>query len=212
MPAFVRKHAATVLIALVTTLVAGGSFVWAHNAPSQGHVTLAHNADKVKGLTILPLKKVSTSATEDNDAEGRANAQKVKLYEKGPFQVYGKCWLNDAQPDNHGTTAAVFLQTAEGGTIFSSANGDSSGNSFIGPKTFEEQRHLLSQSSYAGTGSPGTLNITDPEAGGFYAAAASSRVMGDLLLGTKVGTPPTGTGVFGSGNRCIFGGTLTYRG
>ena len=215
MPAFVRNHAATFAIAFVTAMVAGGSFVWAHNAPSEGHVTRAHTADKVRGMTVLPLKKVSSSAESDSGSaynDARAAAQKVTLFQKDPFTVYLKCFTDVSQSDNPFVLGEIYVDTSGGKAIFSSDNDDGSGNGYIDGSTPEDERQILTTGSAAGPGNPGVVNITDAEYGIFYAVGGSTHIEGQLFLGTKVGTPEAGNGPFGSGNRrCLAGGTINWK-
>lgn len=215
---FVRKHAATFVVAFVTALVTGGSFVWAHNNPSGGHVTYAHKAgtaNKVKGMTVLPLKKVSSSAQSDaasnSQAIARAAAKKVVLFQKAPFKVYLKCFTDTEQPDNPWVFGEIFIQTSGGKAVFASSDEDGSSNAYLVSSTPEQERQLVTESSSAGTGNPGTLNVSDGSEGIFYAASGTTHIEGQLFMTTKVGTPEVGNGPFGSGRRCMASGTIHYR-
>jgi hypothetical protein len=201
------------VVATVSGMVAAGGMVAAHNNPSAGHVRFAHKAgqaNKVKGMQVLPLRKVSVSATDPSEDTARANATRVRIFAQGPLEVYAKCYRSTSDPANPGTHGEVYIRTSVGGTVFDGDSGDSS-NGFIGPSTPESERRLVSQSSFAGVGNPGTLNIIDAYKGAFYAAAGNRHLTGQLLLGTKVGTPPAGNGLFGAGDRCLFGGVVHWR-
>jgi hypothetical protein len=210
MPVFFRKHAATFVIAFVTAMVAGGSFVWAHNAPSDGHVTLAHKANKVEGLTILPLKKLASSFVGSSEEEARLEAKRIPLYSSGPLSVYGKCFSETSQTDNPGMFARIYLDTTRAGTVFDTADHDDSGNGFVGPDTDETDLELLTVSSYSGAPTVGTVNISDGDYMDFWAAAGQTHLTGQLFAGTRVG-PTSSDGVFGEEKTCFFGGTITSR-
>ena len=214
MKSMIGKHAVTIVVATVAAVVAAGGIVGAHNRPDAGHVLSAHKArraNKVSGYTRIPLKKVSPSATKDSVPAARDAAVKVPLGSAGPFRVYAKCFKETSSPDNPGVYAEIYLRTTVSGAVFESDDGDDSSNGFLAPSTPEDDRELLDQSSYAGPGNPGTLNITDAEEMTFWAAAGRTHVTGHLFTGTKVGSPEAGNGVFGAGDRCMFGGFLASR-
>lgn len=214
MSTVLRKGALAISVGSLAALIAAAGMVSAHNAPSAGHVRFAHKAgtaNKTVGFTPIPLKKVSPSATNPDENVARANATNLVLASRGPFTIFAKCFKETSTPSNPGVKAEIYIKTSAAGAIFSASGGDDTSNGFFGPSTPPADRELLSQSSYAGTGNPGTLNISDADDANFYAAGGNFRVTGDLFLGTKVGNPPAGAGVFGPGDRCLFGGTLTSR-
>jgi len=205
-----RSHLVTAIVAALAAtaaaLVTAGGLAGAHNAPSQGHVRLAHTVD---GLTIRRTVVVAPSATAATYDAARTSATRVTLATSGPFTVYAKCFKEISNPANPGVYGEISIRTTKGGAVFSSANEDDSSNGFLRPTTPETSRNLLTQSSYAGEVDPGTLNVTDAEDGTFYAAAKGAQLQGTLFLGTKVGSPAVGDGLFGAGDRCLFGGTFT---
>jgi hypothetical protein len=199
-----RKHLVTIVVATVAAVVAAGGIVGAHNNPSGGHVTFSH---KTQGFKPLPLKKVSSSAADASDETAREEADEIPLFSKGPLSVYAKCFTNDSS--NPLVKGEIYIRTTQGGAIFNSADEDSSSNAFLTPSTVEDQRQLVTTAS---ADAAGTVNLSDPEDGPFFAAAGSLQVNGLLFVGTKVGQPAVGNGLFGSGNRrCVFGGSITSR-
>jgi hypothetical protein len=204
----------TIVIAVLVVLGAAVGIGGAHNAYKSGHVLFAHRAGtaaKVTGFTRLPFKKLSPSATDAYEA-ARAAATKIQLFSKGALTIYAKCFKENGDPSNPGIYAEIYIKTSVGGAIFSSADGNSSSNGFLAPSTPEQQRQLSGADSYAGPyGDPGTLNISDAASTNFYAAVQKTDLIGNLFVGTKVGSPVVGDGVFGAGDRCIFGGTITSR-
>jgi hypothetical protein len=159
----------------------------------------------VAGLRTLRLKKVSPSVTAPTVEAARGSAFKIELFRQGPFTIYAKCFRENGDTTNPGVWGELYIRTRVGGAIFSSKSSNTS-NGFFKPSTPESDRQLDGGESYAGSGNPGTLNITDPAS--FYAAVGTTVLNGTYFIGTKVGSPPAGNGVFGAGDRCIFGGTI----
>ncbi|MDP3893819.1 hypothetical protein [Nocardioides sp.] len=166
-------------------------------------VTSKHLAPGATGLHQIPLRRLAPSATNVSEAAARAAAKPVVLFKNSTFTVYAKCYVENSEPANPGVHAEVFLQ-APSGTVFDSDERDS-GNGFIAAA--ETERKLADVYSYAGV-DPGTLNIISEDGTQFWAAHGSSVILGDVILGTKVGSPTAGNGVFGPGNRCLVGGQV----
>jgi hypothetical protein len=205
-----RKHAITVVVTGLGVLLVAAGIGGAHNNYQAGHVLFAHKAGtakKVKGFTPLALKKVSTSVSRSDTETARQDATKITLFHKSPFTIYAKCFKETSQPDNHGVWAEIYIKTSSPGAVFS-ADRSSSNNAFLDPSTPEDNRTLLQTDSYAGTVDPGTVNISDASHSNFWAAGQSTQLTGNLWSGTKVGSPIAGNGLFGAGDRCIFGGTI----
>jgi hypothetical protein len=169
-----------------------------------GEVPLAASADAREVLQV-PLTRVAPSASGADDATARGAASRVELASAGPLIVYGKCFVNNGNPANPGVRAEVFIDTTSSGAIFDGEDNDSS-NGFFAPSTAETDRILHGQSSFAGAGNPGTLNVIDSDEIEFYAASDNTGLAGRVFVATKVGSPPAGDGLFGPGNACIFGG------
>ena len=209
------RNLKTVIVAVIAAVVAAGGVVGAHNNPDGGHVKFAHEAGKAKrtaGFKPLALKKVSSSAADADQSVARANADKVPLFSKGPFSIYGKCFTDDSQSDNPWVFGEMFIEINQGGAIFDSDDEDGSGNGLLKPSTPEIDRQIGSTSSAAGTESPGLINAPDASELPFYAAAGSLQINGHVFVATKVGQPEVGNGPFGSGNRrCMFSGTMTWK-
>lgn len=209
-----RKHALTVVVTGLGVLLIAAGISGAHNNYQAGHVLFAHKAGtakKVKGFTPLALKKVSKSVTRSDTETARQDATKITLFQKSPFTIYAKCFKETSDPTNPGMFAEIYLKTSSPGAIFSSDGGADSNNGFLNPTTAEEDRRLTQTQSYAGSGDPGTLNVTDAGYTNFFAAGDTTQLTGNLWAGTKVGSPVVGNGVYGAGDRCIFSGVLNSR-
>jgi hypothetical protein len=202
-----RKHVVTIIVAAVAAVVAAGGIVGAHNAPSDGHVRLAHRAEKTDGFKPLALRKVSSSAADADQSVARDEADEIRLFSKGPFRIYAKCYTVTGTSDL--VVGEIYIRTTNGGAIFGTGDEDSSGNAFLTPATPEEERQLATTAS---ADDPGTVNIVDGGDMPFFAAVGKFQLNGNVFVGTKEGDPAAGGGLFGSGNRrCVFGGTITWR-
>lgn len=163
----------------------------------------------VQGLNRVALAKVATSADSASDTLARAAATPIELHASGPFRLYGKCFRNTSTPTNPTVKAELFIATNAPGAVYDGDGGDSSPG-FLEPGTPEIDRMVTDVASAAGP-DPGTNNLTDSEAGPFWAAQGTSQVTGQLFAGTKVGNPAAGNGIFGPGDGCIFGGYVISR-
>ena len=176
--------------------------------PNAARAETAGVADSLKGVQIGRFNtRVAPSATASPSTAARAAAQRVPLFAAGPITVYGKCYVDSTTAGNPFVSGELFIETSAEGVIYS-ADDSSTNNGFLSPSTPETNRELLSGGSAAGIGNPGTLNLTDADAGAFHAIAPGIAMQGQLTVGTKVGSPPAGDGVFGPGNACIFSGAV----
>jgi hypothetical protein len=181
--------------------------VLAGSVPNATRAQSAAVADSLRGIEIVRFNtRVAPSATATPQSAARAAAQRVPLIAEGPITVYGKCFVDSSTPGNPLVSAEIFVETSVGGVVYSADNGSSS-NGFLDPGTAEADAGLLNVASAAGVGNPGTLNVSDADAGAFYVIAPGLSIQGQLIAGTKVGSPPAGDGVFGPGDACIFAGT-----
>jgi hypothetical protein len=171
---------------------------------ANGAVQGQHLAPGAAGLHQITLRKVGPSVTAGTTDGARAAAQRLVLFRNSSFTISAKCFKENSNPANPGMRAEVYLEAGTG-TVFSSGEHDSS-NGFILPA--ETERRLADMTTYAGTMSPGSLNILDSGDSAFWAAHGSRFIQGDLAVGTKLGSPAVGNGVFGSGDRCLFAGTI----
>lgn len=180
--------------------------VLAGSVPNATRAQSAGVADSLQGMRIIRFnQRVASSATATPAATARAAAQRVPLVIQGPITIYGKCYVDSTTPGNPFVQGEIFVETSVGGVIYS-GDDSSSNNGFLDPGALETERELLSSGSAAGVGNPGTLNASDADAGAFYVIAPGLSIQGQLTVATKVGNPPAGDGVFGSGNACIFAG------
>lgn len=204
----VRGRSALVLVGALVLSAGLGAAVRALPDRGAGASEAALKASAAPTGKVV-LKKVGRSARNANLETAREAALKIKLFTEGPISIYGKCFGENSDPSNPGMRAEVYVKTQKAGGIFSADDG-STNNGFFGPGTAETNRTLVSESSYAGSGNPGTLNISDADSGNIYIAVKDTVVLGQLFVATKVGNPDAGNGVFGKpGDRCIFGGTFT---
>ena len=197
------------VVALVALVAALGGTAWALTNGSVKSKHIARNAVKDKHLKnqdTIKLRKLSPSATNADQNAARAEARRVTLHRSGPFRIYAKCYRSTNNPANPGMHLSVYLQTSPG-AVFDSSGSDTS-NSVLQAGEPETQRELAGVASFAGVGDPGTINISDHDDSPFYAAQGGGFIEGSLFVATKVGNPEDGSGVFGSGNKCMLGGTV----
>jgi hypothetical protein len=176
----------------------------AGSVPNAVRAQSAATADSLRGASRFN-KRVAPSATGTPANTTRAAAQRVPLLAQGPITIYGKCFIDTTSVGNPFVQGEIFIETSTGGVVYSADSG-SSNNGFLSPATVETDRELLSSGSAAGLGNPGTLNVTDADAGPFFVIAPGLAIHGQLMVGTKVGSPAVGDGVFGAGSACIFSG------
>lgn len=173
--------------------------------PRAGQADAAAVADKLAGVTIKPIRvRVPVSASSASEDTARAQAEKVELFSQGSLTIYAKCFAETGNPANPGTIGEIYFDTSAEGVIYDS-NGPSSGSSFINPGAPEEDRVITDQSSYGGP-DPGTLNIYGVSDSPLHMIAPDVTLQAELVVATKVGSPPGGDGVFGPGDGCIFAG------
>jgi hypothetical protein len=161
----------------------------------------------LEGFDLIPFTRVAPSATAATDDAAQAAATRIPLYAKGSFSIYGKCFKDVGTPANPGVYAGIFLEAGPG-AVFDSAGGSNSSNEFLEPGAPEDERELLRVNSFAGAGDPGTLNISGGDDSDFWAAQGDGYLEGGVFVGTKVGSPEAGDGVFGPGDACLFGGRV----
>lgn len=161
----------------------------------------------VENFDVIGLRSVAPSASQPSTSAARDAASRVALFTGDGFAIYGKCFTNISDPADPWVNGEIYLEAGPG-AVFDSDDEDGSANGFLLASDPEDDRQLARTNSVAGPGNPGTLNILRARDSGFWAAQGTRFIEGNLVIGTKVGSPAVGDGVFGPGNRCLFGGTV----
>ena len=168
----------------------------ATNATNANHATTADNA----GHAALADSSTSTSvvsihATKAVDAASDLpSAPQVPLGSNGPFSFYGKCYVNAAGR----VEATTFIASTSNTGMFDTEAEDSG---YVTPSTAENLRKLQDVTTAAAN----TFVAGDGDKD-FMATDGTTTIYGIVgLAAAKEGTPPTGDGPFGPGNRCMFG-------
>jgi hypothetical protein len=165
----------------------------------------AVSSSKLGGGSVTSSKTsfYGVSAVENvTAAPSQAAAPEVTLLTRGPFTVYGKCFVQAAQID-----AEVYIKTSEPGTLFSSNTDDKDGLSgagtatgYLNPGTLEAERIIQDDADANANDADGV----DQNENWFNATNGAIAIEGRVLNYAKQGTPTGGDGPFGAGNRCIF--------
>lgn len=152
-------------------------------------------SSKTSFYGVSALENVTAAASQ-------AAAPEVTLLTRGPFTVYGKCFVDAAQID-----AEVYIKTSEPGTLFSSNTDDKDGLSgagtatgYLNPGTLEAERIIQDDADANANDADGV----DQNENWFNATNGVIAIEGRVLNYAKQGTPTGGDGPFGAGNRCIF--------
>lgn len=139
-----------------------------------------------------PLENVSAAGSQ-------AAAPEVPLLARGPFDIYGKCFV-----DGTDIRAEIYIRSSESGTVFSSDDDDKEGDAadgYLDPGTPEEERELENDVSASNNDADGQ----DTSESWFNALASAQNIEGQVTAYAKQGTPPgPGNGLYGPGNRCLF--------
>jgi hypothetical protein len=167
----------------------------AANATNAVNATNAGTASKVSGRYVASKRATPTSGASSDAA--RAAAPEIVLFSVGPLTLYGKCYSSGSS-----VYGAVFVKTAEGGSIFLTSSGSNLyGSPYLEPGTDEMQRYAYSpisvgpNSTYALTSSPNLIYAAAPDGTQFNAR---------FMVGLKSGNPPNGNGPYGAGDACLF--------
>ena len=150
-------------------------------------------SSKTSFYGVSALENVSAAASQ-------VAAPEVTLLTRGPFTIYGKCFVDGAQVD-----AEVYIKTSE--TALFASNDDEkegqnigSGAGYLEPGTPEEQREIQNDADANANDADGV----DSNEGWFNATNGQIAIEGRVLNYAKQGTPVGGDGPYGPGNRCIF--------
>ena len=148
--------------------------------------------------TLSGLRKVAATSGA-SFAEARNAATPQTLSSVGPFTLYSKCFT-DTSVDV--TFAYTYISTTESGSVFSGGADTRAGEPFLEPDTAEVAREVATQSA------------DDADADGsrdrFDAAAPSGvLIQGQVTNYAKNGTLPGGDGIYGAGDVCLFGVSIS---
>jgi len=159
----------------------------ATTADNAGHATLADSSTSTSVVSIHATKTV-------NAASDFPSAPQVPLGTKGPFSFYGKCYVNASGR----VEATTYLASTSNTGMFDTEAEDSG---YVTPSTAENLRKLQDVTTTAAN----TFVAGDGDKD-FMATDGTTTIYGIVgLAAAKEGTPPTGDGPFGPGNRCMFG-------
>ncbi len=149
-------------------------------------------------------RRTATPSTAATAAQGMTGATQVKLLSVGAIRIYGKCYT-DTSTDT--VYSQIFAQSTVDGSVMSSDSDDLFGGAtaaeFLSPGTGEDLRKIANASVGANSA---TLRGGNDEPYVIHGADGTS-VIGLVSVGAKNGTLAGGTGVWGTGDMCIFSGT-----
>lgn len=149
------------------------------------------------------FKEGPTPMTDGADTDAaRAAAPEIPLYSSGPIEIYAKCY---GGPTSTNIDAAIYVRTSQDGAL---TGGEmrypNDGPDLLDADTPEADRLLI------GAGHP---HMDEAESDSGVASVTSHdlsvQVTIEGYVAAKGGTLPGGDGAFGSGDSCIFQGTIT---
>ena len=188
--------------AVTSPKIAGGAVTDAKIA--DGAVTGAKVADdtlddtKMSDYEIVGGSFIRVVATEaGSEAAAQAAAPETALYNKGQASIYAKCFRDTTGAGE--IRGEIYARTsADGATMAGQDDLPSDNATLLNSNTLEEDRELdLENTTVANTAdldeSEGTLGTPD-----------GTTVQLLSTIGVKQGTLPTGNGLFGDGNVCLF--------
>jgi hypothetical protein len=147
-----------------------------------------------------PVRVTATDAA--NPAAGRAAAPATELFKKGDITLTAKCF-RDTTADV--VYAEIYSSTATNGAIQSAQDDLEGGNAatdFLNTDTPEEDRQVDSTTASAAD--------AQFDEGEFAISGANGpSLSGQTSVGAKNGNLAGGNGVYGDGNVCLFGGSVS---
>lgn len=172
---------------------------------------LAGVANSASNVQVVGPMRVAPSAFNADPAAAQAAAAVIPIASAGPLTVYGKCSAENDLAVNPAVNGAVYVNTAQPGSILVSDNADLEGNGgapdMLNSDTPEDNRAVSTSSSYAMVG---VANVSDHDAITFTAAAPNGNsLVGMLTVATKTGELAGGNGIYGAGPACVFTGFVT---
>lgn len=136
------------------------------------------------------------------EAAARASAPEIDLYQEGDLTIYAKCFRDVSEGDVRGE---IYVRARSDGAAVAGEDDHPAGPGagLIGPGIHETDRQLdVEQVTEDNSGSFGTSvgAVAAPD-GTFFSVLS--------VIGAKQGVVPGGNGIFGDGNACVFGATIT---
>lgn len=175
---------------------------------ADGTITGAKVADnsigdgKLSDFEVIGGSYILATATEGVDeATARAAAPEIPLFTKGQLTLYAKCYRDVATDTTFGT---IYSRTAADGSIQEGEDDLPGGNAatdFLNTFTLEDNRELDEENA---TGNDADIS----EAEGALASPDGTGLLVDTYIAAKNGTLAGGEGLYGAGNKCLFGGTV----
>lgn len=157
---------------------------------------------KLSDYEVIGSSYVLATATDGADANAaRTTAPEIPLFTKGQLSLYAKCF-RDAGADT--TFAVIYSRTTADGSIQQGNDtlpGGNAATDFLNTATAEVDRELDSEDA---TGNDADFS----EAEGALASPDTTGLMIDTYIAAKNGVLAGGEGLYGTGNKCLFGGTI----
>ena len=192
--------------AVTSAKIADGAVTSAKLA--DGAVTGAKVADnslndtKISDYEVIGGSFILATATEGaNEAAARAAAPEIPLFTKGQLSLYAKCYRDAGANTTFGT---IYSRTTADGSIQQGLDNLPGGNTaaeFLNTNTLEDDREVSEENA---TGNDADIS----EAESAVASPDGTGLMVDTYNAAKNGTLAGGEGLYGTGNKCVFGGTV----
>jgi len=175
----------------------------AKNAVTTGKIAgNSVNDRKISDYELVGGSYVLVNATNGaTAAAARTAAPETELFSKGQARIYAKCF-RDTGTDT--TFAEVYAQTSANGAVMEGEDDHPGGNAaanFLNTNTLEVDRVLAQETA---TGNDAGYN----EAEWALAFPDGTGLTGQDVVGAKNGNLAGGNGLYGSGNVCLFQGTI----
>jgi hypothetical protein len=175
---------------------------------ADGTITGAKIADnsigdaKLSDYEVIGGSYILATATEGaSDAAARDAAPEIALFTKGQISLYAKCYRNTATDTTFGF---IYTRVTADGAIqqgTDTLNGGPAATDFLNTTTLEVDRELDSQTIVGNDASIG-------EAESAVASPDGTGLLVDTYIAVKNGDFAGGNGLYGAGNKCVFGGTI----
>jgi hypothetical protein len=176
------------------------------NAARAGKADSAATADTATALsgreTFGKMTFVSPSASNADAATARAAATEVSLRKFGPFEIYGKCYVDTSVPEVH---SRVFVRSTVNGVLLDGGgSGYLSGSAaYLDTTTPEAERELDAVDV-----STNLVEIDLDEDSGGLITADGTMFEFRTIQAAKSGTIAGGDGPYGPGDRCGFAASV----
>ena len=160
------------------------------------------NDSKISDYEVIGGSYILATATDGADeAAARAAAPEIPLFTKGQLTLYAKCYRSAGTDTTFGT---VYSRTTADGSIQQGLDNLPGGNTaaeFLNVNTAEDDREVDEETATAND-----AEISESESA--VASPDGTGLMVDTYVAAKNGTLAGGEGLYGAGNKCVFGGTV----